>query len=88
MAAVFCLAVDLGVEIHVMQDDGIGTREIQTLPPCPRAQQECKNSVLLVVEPAQFYRSCIYQYSVVLVKMLETGMPPMSCFLYNTFARV
>ena len=88
MAAVFCLAVDLGVEIHIMQDDGIGTSEVQALAPCPRAQQECKDSVLLVVEPAQFYRSSIYHFSVVLVNMLELGMPPMSCFLSNTFARV
>ena len=52
VAAVLGLAVDLGVEVHVVQDDGVRPRQVQALAPGARAQQEGEDTVLLVVEPA------------------------------------
>ena len=38
------LAVDLRVEIHIMQDDCVGSRQIQALAPGARAQQKGKDA--------------------------------------------
>jgi hypothetical protein len=41
---VLCLAVNLRIEIHVMQDDCIGPRQIQALAAGARAQQKGKDA--------------------------------------------
>lgn len=52
VAAVLGLAVDLGVEVHIVQDDRVRPRQIQPLPACARAEQECKYPARRVVVPA------------------------------------
>ena len=52
MAAVFSLAVYLRVEVHIVQDDGICSCQVEPLAPCPCGQQEGKDTLGWVVEPA------------------------------------
>ena len=52
VAAVLSLAVDLGIEVHVMQDHRVSARQIQPLAACTRAEEECKHPARRVVVPA------------------------------------
>ena len=52
VASVLCLAVYLRVEVHIMQDDSVCSRQVQPLPSRSRRQQEGKHPIARVVEPS------------------------------------
>lgn len=52
VASVLCLAIDLGIEVHVVQDDSVSARQVQPLAARARAQQERKHPARRVVVPA------------------------------------
>ena len=56
VAPVLSLPVDLGIEVHIMQDDCIGPRQVQALPASPRAEQEGKDVLGGIVEPGTEHR--------------------------------
>ena len=50
MAAVFCLPVDLWVEINVMQNHRVRPCEVESLAPSPSGEQEDKHVLGGIVE--------------------------------------
>lgn len=75
VAPVLCLAVYLGIEIHVVQDDCVCPCKVQSLPPRPGAEQEGKHSILRVVEPAGRSQTVVLVFNAVgNGKLLGSGL--------------